>query len=116
MRPFPSGVQIGVFCPPARGGALSPITKPGTSKSKFAVRLRGFAFGKRSRTQRSGCVYELIGRVVDAVNATCFPSGMSDSAPPPGPKTPTCKSIVVIFNHAEERPAADTESRSVFDN
>src|SRR5437762_8407557 len=110
MRPFPSGVQIGVFCPPARGGALSPITKPGTSKSKFAVRLRGFAFGKRSRTQRSGCVYELIGRVVDAVNATCFPSGLSDSAPPPGPKPPTCKSIVVIFTPAEAGPAAATRS------
>src|SRR5437667_11522182 len=107
MRPFPSGVQIGVVCTPARGGALYQNTKPGTSKSKFAVRLRGFAFGKRSRTQRSGCVYELIGRVVDAVNATCFPSGLSDSAPPPGPKPPTCKSIVVIFTGSP--PAAATE-------
>src|SRR5438045_9599176 len=107
MRPFPSGVQIGVFCPPARGGALSPITKPGTSKSKFAVKLRGFAFGKRSRTQRSGCVYELIGRVVDAVNATCFPSGLSDSAPPPGPKAPTCTSIVVISTGSPPALATD---------
>src|SRR5882672_11977789 len=107
MRPLPSGVQIGLFCPPARGDELSPITNPGTSKSKFAVKLRGFAFGKRSRTQRSGCAYELIGRVVDAVNATCFPSGLSDSAPPPGPKPPICKSIVVIFTGSP--PDAVTE-------
>jgi len=45
MSPFPSAVQIGLFGPPARGEALSPITKPSMSKSKFAVMFRGFAFG-----------------------------------------------------------------------
>src|SRR4029453_12194747 len=112
MRPLPSGVQIGFFFPPSRGVALAPITNPGTSKSKFAVKLRGFALGKRSRTQRSGCEYELIGRVVDAVNATCFPSGLSDRAQPPGQKPPICKSIVVIFPGSP--PAAANEYRSVF--
>ena len=98
---------MGLFCPPARGVELSPITNPGTSESKFTVKLRGFAFGKRSRTHKSDCVYELIGRVVEAINATCFPLGLSDSAPPPAPKPPICKSIVVIFTGSP--PAAATE-------
>src|SRR5881227_625760 len=61
MSPFPSAVQIGLLRPPARGGALSPIMNPSISKSKSAVRFRGFAFGERSSTHRSGSVYELMG-------------------------------------------------------
>src|SRR6266498_1756140 len=113
MRPFPSAAQIGTLRPPPRGGALSPITKPGTSKSKLAVKLRGFAFGERSRTHRSGCVYELIGCVVEATNATCLPSGLRDSAPEPGPPC-VLRSIVVIFTALP--PAAATEERSVLGN
>ena len=76
MSPFPSAVQIGLFGPPARGDELSPITKPSMSKSKFAVMFRGFAFGERSSTHRSGSVYELIGWFVAATNAT---SGAKES-------------------------------------
>src|SRR5947208_16934281 len=96
MSPFPSAVQIGLFSPPARGDALSPIMKPSMSKSKFAVRFRGFAFGERSRTHRSGCAYELIGWLVAARNATCLPSGLRDNAPPPG-ATCVFRSIVVLL-------------------
>src|SRR5438874_12950794 len=110
MSPFPSAVQIGLFAPPARGDELSPITKPSMSKSKFAVRFRGFAFGERSRTHRSGSVYELIGWLVAAMNATCLPSGLRDNAPPPGPNC-VFRSMVVILTGLA--PAAATELRSV---
>src|SRR6266446_3775629 len=106
MRPFPSAVQIGVFRPRARGDALSAIKKPPTSKSKLAVRLRGFAFGKRSSTHRSDCVYELIGWVVEAINAIFLPSGLSDNTPESGPSC-VLRSIVVIFTGLP--PAAATE-------
>src|SRR5260370_37032890 len=106
MRPFPSAVQIGVFRPRARGGELSAIKKPPTSKSKLAVRLRGFAFGNRSRTHRSGSAYELIGCVVEAINAICLPSGLSDKTPQSGPSF-VFGSIVVIFTGLP--PAAATE-------
>src|SRR6266567_5645593 len=106
MRPVPSAVQIGAFRPLPRGGALSPITKPGTSKSKLAVKFRGFAFGKRSSTHKSGCVYELIGRVVEATNTICLPSGLRDNAPESGPNC-VLRSIVVIF--AGLPPAVATE-------
>src|SRR6266481_4198396 len=106
MRPFPSAVQIGVFRPRPRGGELSAIKKPPTSKSKLAVRFRGFAFGNRSRTHRSGCVYELIGWVVEAINAICLPSGLSDNTPESGPSC-VLRSIVVIF--AGVPPVAATE-------
>src|SRR5215813_9173648 len=96
ISPFPSAVQIGLFAPPARGGELSPITKPSMSKSKLAVRFRGFASGERSSTHRSGSVYELIGWLVAAMNATCLPSGLRDNAPPAGPNC-VFKSIVVIL-------------------
>src|SRR5215831_20887703 len=106
MRPFPSAVQIGLFSPPARGDALSPIMKPSMSKSKSAVRFRGFAFGDRLSTHRSGSVYELIGWLVPATNATCLPSGLRDNAPPPGPNC-VFRSIVVIL--IDLPPAAATE-------
>src|SRR6266705_4202287 len=96
MSPFPSTVQIGLLRPPARGGALSPIINQLMSKSKSAVRFRGFAFGERSSTHRSGSVYELIGWFIAATNATCLPSGLRDNAPPPGPNC-VLRSIVVIF-------------------
>src|SRR5947209_11338370 len=96
MSPFPSAVQIGLLRPPARGGALSPIMNPSTSKLKSAVRFLGFAFGERSSTHRSGSVYELIGWFVAATNATCLPSGLRDKVPPPGPNC-VLRSIVVIF-------------------
>src|SRR6516165_2224385 len=96
MSPFPSAVHTGLFTPPARGDALSPMTNPSMSKSKFAVRFLGFPFGETSRTHRSGSVYELIGWLVAATNATCLPSGLRDNAPPPGPNW-VFKSIVVIL-------------------
>src|SRR5207244_13021349 len=96
MRLFPSDVQMGAFRPRARGGPLSAIKKPPTSKSRLAVRFRGLAFGKRSRTHRSGSVYELIGWVVEATNAIRLPSGLSDNAPESGPNW-VLRSIVVIF-------------------
>src|SRR5207253_11059782 len=102
MSPFPFAVHIGLFCPPARGDALSPITKPSMSESKAVVRFRGFAFGERSRIHRSGSVYELIGWFVAATNATCLPSGLRDNAPPPGPNC-VLRSIVVIL--ADSPPA-----------
>src|SRR6266436_2869510 len=110
MSPFPSAVQIGLLDPPARGDELSPITKPSISKSKSAVTFRGFAFGERSRTHRSGSVYEVIGWLVAATNATCLPSGLRDNAPPPGPNC-VFRSIVVILRGSP--PAACTEKRSV---
>src|SRR4029077_17966035 len=97
MSPFPSAVQIGLFGPPARGDELSPITKPSMSKSKFAVMFRGLAFGERSRTHRSGSVYELIGWLVAGKNANSLPSGLRDNAPAPGPNC-VLRSIVVIFS------------------
>src|SRR6266516_7291455 len=106
MRLFPSGVQIGAFRPRARGDELSAIKKPPTSKSRLAVRFRGLAFGKRSRTHRFGCVYELIGCVVEATNAICLPSGLRDSTPESGPSC-VLRSIVVIFTGLP--PAAATE-------
>src|SRR5438046_9596119 len=106
MSPFPSAVQIGLFGPPARGEALSQITKPSMSKSKFAVMFRGFACGERSRTHISGSVYELIGWFVAATNATCLPSGLRDHAHPPGPNC-VLRSIVVILSGLP--PAAGTE-------
>src|SRR6266513_3628533 len=110
MRLFPSAVQIGLIKPPARGDALSPIIKPSTSKSKSAVRFRGFALGERASTQRSGSVYELTGWLVAAMNATCLPSGLRDNAPPPGPNC-VFRSMVVILTGLA--PAAATELRSV---
>src|SRR6266704_4153736 len=110
MSPFPSAVQIGLLDPPTRGDALSPIIKPSISKSKSAVRFRGFAFGERSSTHRSGSVYELTGWLVAARNATCLPSGLRDNAPPPGPNC-VFRSIVVILTGLP--PAAGTELRSV---
>src|SRR5438067_12652825 len=95
MSPFPSAVQIGLLRPPARGGALSPIMNPSISKSKSAVRFRGFAFGERWSSHRSGSVYELTGWLVAARNATCLPSGLRDNAPPPGPNC-VFRLIVVI--------------------
>src|SRR5258708_34568554 len=106
MSPFLSAVHVGLFGPPARGEALSPITKPSISKSKSAVTFRGFAFGVRSRTHRSGSVYELIGWLVAATKATCLPSGLRDNAPPPGPNC-VLRSIVVILSGLP--PAAGTE-------
>src|SRR4029453_7583893 len=110
MSPFPSAVQIGLLDPPARGEALSPITKPSMSKSKSAEPFRGFVFGVGSRTHRSGSIYELIGWLVAATNATCLPSGLRDNAPPPGPNC-VLRSIVVILSGLP--PAAGTEYRSV---
>src|SRR5437867_11016561 len=104
MSPFPSAVQIGLLRPPARDGALSPIMNPSISKSKSAVRFRGFAFGERSSTHRSGSVYELMGWFVAATNATCLPSGLRDNAHPPGPNC-VFKSIVVILTPAWAGPA-----------
>src|SRR5881409_910838 len=106
MRPLPSAVQIGVFRPRARGGPLSAIKKPPTSKSRLAVRFRGLAFGERSRTHRSGCVYEVIGCVVEATNAIRLPSGLSDNTPESGPNC-VLRSIVVIFTGLP--PLAATE-------
>src|SRR5437763_10756665 len=63
---FPSDDQTGGAPPPPRGEVLSPPTPPPKSKSKFAVRLRGWAAGLRSITQRSGSVYERTGLFVDA--------------------------------------------------
>src|ERR1041384_4518375 len=106
MSHVPSAVQIGLFAPPARGDELSPITKPSMSKLKFAVMFRGFAFCERSRTHKSGSVYELIGWFVAATNATCLPSGLRDNVPPPGPNC-VLRSIVVILTGLP--PAAGTE-------
>src|SRR2546430_2065732 len=106
MSPFPSAVQIGLFKPPARGDALSPIIKPSTSKSKSAVRFRGFAFGERSSTHRSGSRYEVTGWVGAGVEANRLPSGLRDNAPPPGPNC-VFRSIVVILTGLP--PAAATE-------
>src|SRR6267142_2646032 len=63
MSPFPSAVQIGLLDPPARGEALSPITKPSMSKSKSAVTFRGFAAGGRHGVKI--CSREFVIRFVD---------------------------------------------------
>src|SRR5205085_3481588 len=110
MRLFPSGVQIGAFRPRARGGPLSAIRKPPTSRSAAAVKFRGVASGERSSTHRSGWVYELIGCVVEATNATRLPSGLRDNTPESGPSC-VFRSIVVIFTGL--LPPVATEYRSV---
>src|ERR1043165_242863 len=73
----PSADHTGGLPPPPRGAVLSPVKPPAISKSKFAVRFRGFALAARSITHRSGCVYERTGWLTVATNATCLPSGLT---------------------------------------
>src|SRR6185369_15140917 len=79
----PSADQIGGLPPPPLGATLSPVKPPPMSKSKFVVRLRGLAPETRSRTHKSGCEYERTGWLTEAMNAICFPSGLSVNAPAP---------------------------------
>src|SRR5690242_8016337 len=101
---FPSADQTGGLPPPARGAVLSPVKPPAMSKSKFAVRLRGVAFGVRSITHRSGCEYERTGWLAEATKATCLPSGLSVN-----PKLPIANDV----NFTGSPPLTETEKRSV---
>src|SRR5690242_2969731 len=100
----PSADHTSGLPPPARGATLSPPTPPPISKSKFVVRLRGFAFGVMSITHRSGCEYERTGWLVDAMKATCLPSGLRLNPPAP---------ISNDVNFTGSPPLTDTENRSV---
>src|SRR6185503_13996936 len=79
----PSADQTGGLPPPPLGATLSPVKPPPMSKSKFAVRLRGLAPETRSSTHRSGCEYERTGWLAEAMNAICFPSGLTVNPPAP---------------------------------
>src|SRR5689334_24546286 len=101
---FPSADHTGGLPPPARGAVLSPVRPPPMSKSKLAVILRGVAFGVRSISQRSGCEYERTGSLLDAMKATCLPSGLTVN-----PKAPISNDV----NFDASPPFTETENRSV---
>ena len=97
----PSADHTGGLPAPARGATLSPVSPPPMSKSKLAVRLRGFAPGVMSITQRSGCVYELTGLcTTEPINVSCLPSGPTTKLPAP---------IAIVTNFAGSPPPAGTE-------
>src|SRR5690349_24969816 len=100
----PSADQTGGLPPPPRGATLSPVKPPAMSKSQLPVRFRGFAFGARSITHRSGCVYERTGWLTEATNATCFPSGLTTK-----PNEPISNDVSFVG----APPATATEERSV---
>src|SRR5262249_42982120 len=79
----PSADHTGGLPPPPRGAVLSPVSPPPISKSKLAVRLRGFALGVISITHRSGCEYDRTGSATEAKKASCLPSGLSVNATAP---------------------------------
>src|ERR1044071_3787277 len=101
---LPSAVQTGGLPPPARGAVLSPPTPPPISKSKFVGRLRGFAFGVTSLTQRSGCAEDRTGWLEAAMNASCLPAGLKEKPP---------AAISNDANFTGSPPLTETENRSV---